>query len=588
MAKTITFKTIKISNFLSIGDEPVVIDISTGINLITGVNRDKDDCKNGVGKSTIVDAIHFALYGSPLRNIKSEVVANWSNPKKCSVQMEFDVVDNQTKTYKISRTLNPSRVMLTENGADITRTISATNETVKQILGMSSEIFTQSVILCLNNTDTFLSKTPAVKRKFVEDMFGMRVFSDMLDVIRKDINATTRDFDISRTKRDGISNNLETLEQLESSHEKQKARQIGEYDTRLTEYQNQLSSMPNISTDVEAAKNHIKKIKTKRSDLQSAADTGSRTQQKLGNELTVLRRQLEDHNKLRVDQCPFCHQTIPEEITEKTSQMIRDKEVTIENIQKQYKEAAKYVSELLSEIQALNPIIEDEEDKILQTSSLCSKKQQIESLINRTIQDRERILNEPVESVAGRIKDAKNQLQALQAIIDEAEKHQSILNACKYVLSDDGVRSLIIKKIIALLNSKLSLYLKKLDSNCICRFNEFFDEIITNDRGIQCSYYNFSGGERMRIDLAILFTFMDIKRLQTNINLNLGIYDELLDNSLDDKGIECVFDILKERAAANNEAIYVISHKQEALKHITADVIYLEKENNITKRIKYE
>ena len=168
--------------------------------------------------------------------------------------MEFDVVDNQTKTYKISRTLNPSRVMLTENGADITRTISATNETVKQILGMSSEIFTQSVILCLNNTDTFLSKTPAVKRKFVEDMFGMRVFSDMLDVIRKDINATTRDFDISRTKRDGISNNLETLEQLESSHEKQKARQIGEYDTRLTEYQNQLSSMPNISTDVEAAK----------------------------------------------------------------------------------------------------------------------------------------------------------------------------------------------------------------------------------------------------------------------------------------------------------------------------------------------
>ena len=139
-----------------------------------------------------------------------------------------------------------------------------------------------------------------------------------------------------------------------------------------------------------------------------------------------------------------------------------------------------------------------------------------------------------------------------------------------------------------MLNGRLNYYLKRADANCTCQFNEYFDETIVNNRGRECSYFNFSGGERKRIDLAMLFTFMDIRRMQSNIFVNIALYDELLDTSLDSKGIECILDILKDRVTSNNEAIYIISHKNEAAKHATGEIIYLEKENDITKRKPYE
>ena len=139
-----------------------------------------------------------------------------------------------------------------------------------------------------------------------------------------------------------------------------------------------------------------------------------------------------------------------------------------------------------------------------------------------------------------------------------------------------------------MLNGRLNYYLKQLDANCTCVFNEYFDEIIVNNRGRECSYFNFSGGERKRIDLAMLFTFMDIRRMQSNIFVNISIYDELLDTSLDSKGIEGTLNVLKERAIKNKEAIYIISHKNEAAKHATGEIIYLEKENDITRRKPYD
>ena len=139
-----------------------------------------------------------------------------------------------------------------------------------------------------------------------------------------------------------------------------------------------------------------------------------------------------------------------------------------------------------------------------------------------------------------------------------------------------------------MLNGRLNYYLKQLDANCTCMFNEYFDETIVNNRGRECSYFNFSSGERTRIDLAMLFTFMDIRRLQSNIFVNIGIYDELLDTSLDSKGIENTLNILKDRVLNNKEAIYIISHKSEAAKHATGEIIYLEKENDITRRKPYD
>ena len=127
--------------------------------------------------------------------------------------------------------------------------------------------------------------------------------------------------------------------------------------------------------------------------------------------------------------------------------------------------------------------------------------------------------------------------------------------------------------------------MRKLESNSIVTFNEYFEETITNERGSECSYFNFSGAERKAIDLAMLFTFQDIRRAQADVWINLSMFDELLDSSLDEKGIELVLDILKDRVDNYNESIYIISHRKESKKYcIGGEIVYLEKRNGITTR----
>ena len=143
-----------------------------------------------------------------------------------------------------------------------------------------------------------------------------------------------------------------------------------------------------------------------------------------------------------------------------------------------------------------------------------------------------------IKDIETRQDEIKNNITAFQERID-------IIESAKFITSEKGVKSFIVKKILEVLNLRLAFYLKKLESNSMVNFNEFFEETVTNERGIECSYFNFSGAERKAIDLAMLFTFQDIRRAQANVWLNLSMFDELLDSSLDEKGIELVLDILR-------------------------------------------
>jgi ABC-type Mn2+/Zn2+ transport system ATPase subunit len=135
---------------------------------------------------------------------------------------------------------------------------------------------------------------------------------------------------------------------------------------------------------------------------------------------------------------------------------------------------------------------------------------------------------------------------------------------------------------LQLLNSKLNFYLQKLEAPCRCYFNEFFEEIIVNERGEECSYFNFSGGESKRIDLAVLFMFQDIRRLQSDVKINISMYDELFDSALDERGAESVLNLLKERVQTNKESIYIISHNKDAVRSGINNIIQLQKQNGIT------
>ncbi len=185
------------------------------------------------------------------------------------------------------------------------------------------------------------------------------------------------------------------------------------------------------------------------------------------------------------------------------------------------------------------------------------------------------------------IEETQIRLTDLETKVKEYRDAISKLDIVKYVVSEEGVKSYIVNKLLELLNSKLLHYLKRLDSNSICVFNEYFEEEILNEKNKLCSYFNFSGAERKSIDLACLFTFSDIRRLQGGVQYNIAIYDELFDSSFDEKGIELITQILQDRVEELDECSIVISHRKESIKAVTGEVVYLIKENGITKRVDY-
>jgi DNA repair exonuclease SbcCD ATPase subunit len=207
--------------------------------------------------------------------------------------------------------------------------------------------------------------------------------------------------------------------------------------------------------------------------------------------------------------------------------------------------------------------------------------------LNKDLNDNLSLIEDNSTTFDNLINETNSRIDLVKVEIDNIKKVINLLDVVKFVVSEEGVKSFIVKKILQNFNSKLSYYLKKLDSNSICIFNEYFEDEILNEKGKICSYNNFSGAERKAIDLACLFSFMDMRKSQGNVHFNVSIYDELLDSSLDEKGVDIVLGLLKERSDKFNECIMIISHRKESIKSATGDVIFLEKYNGITKRINY-
>ena len=604
--KEVIFKTLYIKNFLSIGNEPIVIKFEPGIHIITGVNKDKEDSKNGIGKTTIADAIFFVMFGSPLRPIKKDSITNWVNKKDCVVSIVFDVINNgQSDEYTLTRSLNPSQVELFKNKVDITRTIGKTNETVFEIIETTSEVFEQIVVLCLNEVVPFLAKTPAVKRKFIEDIFKLEIFGRMTAYIRNDFNETNLLYNSETEKITGLDADIASHKKHQLDQKENRVIHTNELEARkntiqeeinhikqkITEEQNKTSFN---SDDENVLLQKIEKLRTKEKEILEADKQYIKTV--TANQTTILniKNKIKEIEKLSDGVCAYCKQPFSESnIQEKKNLISKHKEEVNEcakileeaetkaNLRQKFKAT---LEDLIEELNQKYSAITSQKSKLVQFNT--ELKQQ-EEWLSRTIKDIDNITKE-----SDSFKDIISELIIRRdVLIENIKKYKDkleLIETSKFIVSDEGVKKIIVKKMLTMLNGRLNSYLKQLDANCTCTFDEYFIEMIINNRGRECSYYNFSGGEKKRIDLAMLFTFMDIRRKLTNLSVNIGIYDELLDTSLDLKGIEQTLNILKERVLNNKEAIYIISHKSEAAKHATGEIIYLEKENDVTRRKPYE
>jgi len=443
-----------------------------------------------------------------------------------------------------------------------------------------------------------MAKNKIEKRKFIEDIFGMEVFSSMLATLRQDYNEISREHDTRLTK-------LEEIDKSYKNYEEQKQKIL---QTRKQKKEKYLGRQQDNTQEAERLDSELKKVQqTNISKVErqiSALEEGVLDQDiRIESNLEAVARnkalaaeRKERYKKMGTEEekCPVCLRPMEEHDAE----LIAKEKEKLKNAIHEAIDDIKYYSDGLTELKV-------RKNKFLKAINECRNKiseAKLEEQNKANIEERIKQLDkwqvelegdlEAIESTDtdfdSLIVDTKKRVDKLAKKVKEYRDELAKLDIVKYVVSEEGVKSYIVNKLLELLNSKLLHYLRRLDSNSICIFNEYFEEEILNEKNKVCSYFNFSGAERKSIDLACLFTFSDIRRLQGGVQYNIAIYDELFDSSFDEKGIELITHILQDRVEELDECSIVISHRKESIKAVTGDVIYLEKENGITKRLDYK
>ena len=597
--KKVNFKKLSIVNFLSVGENPVTIEFDKGLHVITGKNKDKPDRRNAIGKSTIADALYFAIFGETLRELKKDLIPNNLTNGKTHIELDFELDSPRGKNnYKIIRTLSPSKVLIFKDGVDRTRdSIKNTTAYISRVLSASPSIFQNCVIMTVNNAVPFMAKNKIEKRKFIEDIFGMEIFSTMLTALRNEYNDITREHDTQLTK-------LEEIQKAYNNYEEQKQRILQTRQQKKEKYLGRQKDNTKEKEKLERELNEVEevdisKIQKQVSSLEEAVtDQDIRIETNLeavARNKALAAERKERYKKMGTEEekCPVCLRPMEE----------HDEELIVQEKQN----LKEYIHEAIDNIKNYSEGLKElrvRKDKFLRAISQCKDKvaeARLQEQNKKNIEQRIIQLGKWQEELKGDLEviestdtdfdlliiETKKRVDKLEKKVKKFRDELAKLDIVKYVVSEEGVKSYIVNKLLELLNSKLLHYLKRLDSNSICIFNEYFEEEILNEKNKVCSYFNFSGAERKSIDLACLFTFSDIRRLQGGVQYNIAIYDELFDSSFDEKGIELITRILQDRVEELNECSIVISHRKESIKAVTGDVIYLEKENGITTRVDY-
>lgn len=598
--KRINFKKIVIKNFLSVGEEPITVCFSRGLHIITGENKDKPERRNAIGKSTIADALYFSIFGETLREIKKDLIPNNLTSGKTHIELEFEIISQGKKNeYQIIRTLSPTKAIIYEDGIDKTRdSIANTTKFILEILSASPAIFKNCVIMTVNNTIPFMAKNKTEKRKFIEDIFGMEVFSEMISQLRSEYNTVKRECDI----------NISALEEIQRSQNNFILQRNNILEKRADK---KITLLQRKESNIAERNDLIEIINTIKTDsLTSAAEDIESCEKgiiicdekitQLTTEIATDKQKIislkETFNKIGTQEeiCPVCLREIKDHDKDYISSEKDNIKLQIENIAAQLKEKALRLEKINNKkksikekIYTLHTIInkaalnaqdkKNKEERVLQLNNWLLEIEQDLDTVDQISTDLDDTINKTAE-----------RLSSMTTMVEEKKNNLSKLDVVKYVISEEGVKSYIVNKLLELLNSKLLFYLKKLDSNSICIFNEYFEEEILNEKNKVCSYFNFSGAERKAMDLACLFTFSDLRRMQGGVQYNIAMYDELFDSSFDEKGLELITTILKERVDELDECTMIISHRKESIKAATGSVIYLEKENGITRQRQYD
>ena len=599
--RKITYKNLKIQNFLSIGNNAVEIDFQKGLNLITGVNLDNPERKNAIGKSVIIDAYYYALFGTTIRDIKKEFVINNTTKGSGDIQLTFDVETEQgISSYKIQRTLKPSTVQLWKVGVDKDEDISKdsianTNKYICELIGSNPIISKSCDILSLSDNIPFMAKKPEDKRKFIEDIFSLEVFGKMLKDLKEEIKENKAECNTTSVKLSEICNSLTTLNNQYELQKKQNDEREEVLNQRKEKIQN----------DIKLAQDKLDNLKIDSKDLILAEnvklhDAWNKIDGKIGQVKFKITEETLNKKSLLADykrnstvgeaKCDKCLQNIDHTHLEKLEQINKELLSDIQIIDDTLKNLESDLLDWHSKKTKVQTKLSNNQDILNEIDSKIKEKELLESVLigyNRNLQELDSDLSQPspLDSFLVNIQETETRKTETEELLAELKQKTEDFDACKFILGEEGVKSFIIKRLLDMLNTTVQSYITKLGMTMKCKFDEYFDEHITNDKGKNMSYWNFSGAERKTIDVSCAWAFKDMKNKISSVFSNVEFIDELMDSSTDSVGLEKMIDVLKERIEKNKMSVYIISHRTELPKHVDGETINLQMCNKATTRI---
>lgn len=598
--RKIIYKTLRIQNFLSIGNETVEVNIQTGLNQIDGKNMDNPERKNAIGKSVIANAHFFASFGETLNKIKSDFVVNNVTKGKGLVELEFDVITSQdTKSYLIKRQVKPSKVELWQGSVDLTRdSIANTNKYICELLQTNPTIYKCCDVMTIRETTPFMEMEAKDKRTFIEDVFSINVFGAMLKDLKKSISDTKKDKDVSSAKLTEIRRSVETLESQKSILAKQiEEREIvlqrrkDDLDSRIVDTVKKLKSYK-LLPDIKSIEDNIGEVNETWTSLDK--EIAKRMVSKASIEATLegLKRDLKKYSTAgELVKCDKCLQDVShdhveflEEQRKEVLILIEEKEKLNLDVENERVSLQLKKTDTQKQLELLQDDLQEGKRVLLEIETLKDNLKKLKASreeLNQDIQNNSESLDSFDENIEKTLVRQEEESQTLSGLIQKAED----LELCKFILGEEGVKSFVVKKLLDLLNNTIEKYLIKFGLGLRCKFDEYFEEIITNDKGDVFSYKNGSGAEKKSLDLACAFSFSDMRQKINQVSNNLTIIDEWLDNAIDTVGFGIVMNVLKEKSEENDMAYYIISHRKEILPWISGETVMLEKRNRITRRI---
>lgn len=594
--KKVAFRRLSIKNFLSVGEEPIEIKFDKGFNIITGYNKDENDIKNGVGKTLIIDALYFAIFGTTLRELSNQsYIINRQTTRNCKVILEFD--NNSSRHgqdhFVIERSLAPKKLTVSKNGNDKTKSsIPETNKYIKEVLSADEDIFQNCIIMRANNTIPFMIKNKSAKKNFIESIFNLSIFSDMLKEVRDDLRVAKHNYDITNTQYEVIDNNklkyqteIKRLQAEAEDKAKKASTIITSIKQEIEQHKQQIVNLTEQSNNIGSYDDKLNEQQMIKAQADKYYQQILRTKYQSDAKISTCISQLDKLSK-ESNICPTCkrefdeaHKFHKEELIAKIkSEAIEEKEKleAITEKETKLKEIIDSTNKIIQELSAK----QNEAHYIAKQISglkqlITSKEDQISIYTSHTESD-------TIKSFDDMLNKTLVELEEKQKEVTKCEQEITKLNICEHILGEYGIRAYIVNKLLELLNSRITFYLNKLKSTFKFTFNELFEDEIKDANGNLCSYGNCSGAEMKKIDLAISFAFIDILKYQQQLEYNVLFMDEILDSSLDTKSLEYVIDFLSEYVMQNNIGLYLITHKSDVNLPEINKMIILEKRNGFT------